>query len=161
LSLTVTHTAVATAADDPEAEINKDEWNAAHTLAGDYLRKVTVPVSSAQLLDLHNTPVTLVAAPGAGSMLLIHRVLAIIHGGTVTYTTTEGVPRAQFTDGDASNELSCVLAADGLGSIVAPEPSLMQSKDDVAFVLDINDGNLADGDRSLTVTVWYSVEDVP
>lgn len=34
MAITVTHTAVATAADDPEAEINKAEWNAGHTLAG-------------------------------------------------------------------------------------------------------------------------------
>lgn len=33
MTLAITHAAVATIADDPDAEINKDEWNAAHSLS--------------------------------------------------------------------------------------------------------------------------------
>jgi hypothetical protein len=83
MALTITHAKVSTAgpAADPD-KVGGDDWNDDHVLTGDYLRKATVTLSSADILDLHNTPVTLVAAPGAGKCLLPVRVVSSHTGHT-------------------------------------------------------------------------------
>jgi hypothetical protein len=46
----------------------------------------TVEVSSAQLLDLENTPVEIVADPGAGKAVFVLDVWSVLHFGTTPYT---------------------------------------------------------------------------
>jgi hypothetical protein len=168
VALTVTHAYEATGADDPEAEINRAEWNDPHVIEGDYLRKATVTLSSADILDLHNTPVTLVAAPGAGKYLVPHRVVMCYTHGTTSYATGGGNPIINYAAGATITEVSGVVGqtddylviSDGTAgnNDLVGAPSLFVNK---AITAD-GDGNvLTDGDGTLTVTVWYSIEDVP
>ena len=89
MALTITHTTVATGTDSGD-QVSKNAWNEGHTLAGDYLRKATVTLSSADILDLHNTPKTIVAAPGSGKFLLPWRAVAVYTFGTTDYVYTDG-----------------------------------------------------------------------
>ena len=162
MALTITHTTVATAADDPSAEINKGEWNAAHTLAGDYLRKATVTLSSADILALHTTPVTLVAAPGAGNFLLPHRAIAVYTAGATPYTYSDGSEELHV--GASSFGQLGGLLDDATDAVYVLNPT--SNNFDVAGLenlpLEVDDsGQITGGDGTVTVSVWYSVEDVP
>ena len=167
MTLTITHSHVATAADDPSAEINKEEWNDAHVLTGDYLRKATVTLSSADILALHTTPVTLVAAPGSGKWLLAHTIAYVTTPVTTPYatndSTTAQVGYAAASDGFVNSApISGVSTRKVVVHHPAPDVDVMDDAEGSALVLKGQVGTtFADGDGTLTVTVWYSVEDVP
>lgn len=126
-------------------------------------RKDTVTLSSADLLDLHNTPVTLVAAPGAGKYLVpTHAVFSFTVGGGSTYNETLSSP----TWGFASNGYT------GLGTIGsglsngADENRLHLANGNAAMLTNEAigikvDGALTDGSHPATVIVYYTIEDVP
>ena len=127
----------------------------------DYPTKTAVTLSSADILDLHNTPVELVPAPGAGKWVDAHRVSAAHLAGTpYTNGTYQGIT---IVSGD-----NVGTVADNVGRLT----SAFQSQQGKAVTESATDsGDLAiyaytddaftDGDFDLTVTVWYSIEDVP
>jgi len=141
-------------------------WEAAAgggTPGVDYPTSATVTLSSAQLVDLHNTPVTLVAAPGAGKWLDLHRYEVYYTYGTVDYTTNDSGPVIYVGDAAASSAIS--VASWGSSRVVGSAGYL-----DAVLAADIVNGAmtvqpagsvLSDGDGTLTVTVWYTIEDVP
>jgi len=129
----------------------------------DYPTSATVTLSSAQLVDLHNTPVTLVAAPGAGKWLDLHRYEVYYTYGTADYTTNDSGPVIYVGDAAASSAIS--VASWGSSRVVGSAGYL-----DAVLAADIVNGAmtvqpagsvLSDGDGTLTVTVWYTIEDVP
>lgn len=165
MALTVTHAYEATGADDPEAEINRAEWNAAHVLTGDYLRKATVTLSSADILDLHNTPITLVAAPGAGKYVNVHRYAFDYAYGTTPYVVGDAFYMAYGADVASVADLyDDIGAANSLHVQRTPTVSIVGTSadlDNLPVVLSAAGVAITDGDGTLTVTVWYSIEDVP
>lgn len=132
------------------------------------VRKATVTLSSADLLDLHNTPVELVAAPGAGRWLNVHRVSAYHDFGTTAYTTTNDPgPFVGFEPGgggfaglglvgnlttSADHITAATFSQTGDAADVFINNALVAFADGSQFTL---------GDGTLTITVWYSIEDVP
>ena len=165
-ALTITHSAVATAADDPSAEINKAEWNDSHVIAGDYLRKATVTLSSAQLLALHTTPITLVAAPGAGKWLAVHRILWFYSYGTVQYaSSTTSEPYLGYgtlplaTGADIVSDADDIVKGGDLDLPGSVASDLVNKT--LAVQTDGAGQEFTLGDGTLTVSVWYSIEDVP
>jgi hypothetical protein len=129
----------------------------------DYPTKATVTLSSADILDLHNTPITLVAAPGAGKELLFHRVRAWYSYGTTGYTSGGNVVSLAYK-ADASDVFATVGTLSG-----SVDRSYRSTEDGTHVGANVEnqpivawaDGALVDGDGTLTVTVWYSIEDVP
>jgi hypothetical protein len=93
VSLTVTHTAVATAADDPSAEINKDEWNATHT--------VTPPTLAEVLAEGNDPNGTAIAGANGG---------AAAAGGSVTLAGGTG------NDGADAGAVVVLIGGDGLSN---------------------------------------------
>lgn len=133
----------------------------AQTVTG-IMRKATVTLSSADILALHTTPITAVAAPGAGKWINVHRASGYYNFGTVDYVVTV-VPRMAY-DGQTAGLVQVGAIDYGQDSIYSVAVSL----DDFATVY-VNkavvvmcDGSaITTGDGTLTVTVWYTVEDVP
>lgn len=128
----------------------------------------TVTLSSADILDLHNTPVTVVAAPGAGKRIDVHRWQVTVYGGTTDYGTTDGWPHLETPSGGvvaSLNNLFLTVSGSGLTGRGSGSPeyyNLVHDADANEPVrIRVADGNLTGGDRSMAVTVWYSVEDVP
>lgn len=163
MALTITHAKVSTAgpAADPD-KVGGDDWNDDHVLIGDYLRKATVTLSSADILSLHTTPVTLVPAPGAGKWLNVHRAVASMAFGTVAYTIADGVAVFVGTLIPADLTNSLTAGADRIetfeGQVTNFSPSVVENE---ALLITDAVADPTDGDGTLTVTVWYSIEDVP
>jgi hypothetical protein len=166
MALTITHAKVSTAgpAADPD-KVGGDDWNDDHVLTGDYLRKATVTLSSADILDLHNTPVTLVAAPGAGKCLLPVRVVSFMGTYTPYSSTSTAYPVLRFA-GAATP--STPLTEDvsygtpAFWSVPVGTISIDTTyAENVALVATTDGAQFTDGDGTLTVTVWYTIEDVP
>jgi hypothetical protein len=130
---------------------------------GSFLRKATVTLSSAQLLDLNSTSITLVAAPGAGKYLAITRVNAVLTYGTTPYTVADSVPVR--VGGVQSVSLASLLGASESSVATMNGGDLtavpLSSLENGAIDIRASDSNPTGGDSTLTVTVWYSIEDVP
>lgn len=167
MALTITHAKVSTAGPsaDPD-KVGGDDWNDDHVLIGDYLRKATVTLSSADILDLHNTPVTLVAAPGAGKWLVVHRWGTFYKYGTAAYATDSASPAFVLGNVTYGNDNPWPGVAASSNRISSSVFELISNADDTdivnqALTLVANGSIFTDGDGTLTVTVWYTVEDVP
>lgn len=140
-------------------------WEAAAgggTPGVDYPTKATVTLSSAQLLDLHNTPVQLVAAPGAGKWVVVHKVVPVYKYGTAAYATDGSQAPVLGYDGDqslgglmenitGSADVAEVRTPNYEGGIPENEP-VTAATDGAIFT---------DGDGTIPLVVWYTVEDVP
>ena len=126
------------------------------------LHKATATLSSADILALDSTPQTLVAAPGAGKFIVPHKVVAQYVYGTVAYVVG-AQPDVTWEGSSVAGTLSLNLSggADVL-CFITPAMSNANPVDIVNKALTLSAGDpLTDGDGTLTVTVWYSVEDVP
>jgi hypothetical protein len=124
-----------------------------------------VTVSTEELLALGTTPKTLVAAPGAGNLLVLEMVQLWLDFATtaydgiasgedlsIKYTNASGVEVAQieatgFLDG----------TADETRYIKAASAAAVQPVANAALVLSMLVGNIATGDSPLKVRVFYRV----
>lgn len=160
MALTVTHEPVA-GPNDPTKQVSKTVYEAPHVIAGDYLRKATVTLSSAQILDLHNTPVTLVAAPGAAKAVLPWRVVHHFRYGTAAYVadTPGNEPRVSISPQE--NSEYDLLNRDADADYASIETTLELYENSALSAVITGGGYYVTGDGTLTVTVWYTVEDVP
>jgi hypothetical protein len=133
------------------------------------VRKATVTLSSADILDLHNTPVTLVAAPGAGKTVIPTLFIASSGAGTTLYSVIDYTGVAVGTG--AGTGVTWVEELGGLTSGYSlthvkrantPNPLLTTDFDNGGLTVYSVDGNAFTlGDFPLTITVWYTIEDVP
>ena len=101
MAIRVTHAVVATGTNDGSKQVSKNAWNDDHVIEGG-IQPATVTLSSADILDLHNTPITLVAAPGAGKWLDLHRYEVYYAYGTADYTTNDSGPVIYVGDAAAA-----------------------------------------------------------
>lgn len=125
---------------------------------GNALYSQTVTLSSADILDLHNTPITLVAAPGAGKFLVPHRWVVVYTYGSSDYLI-DSDPDIYFA-GAGSNTLTTMLGQSNGGN-ESRTGNWGSCPEDAPLLAGGMAGNPTDGDGTLTVTVWYSIEDVP
>lgn len=125
----------------------------------DYPTKATVTLSSADILALHTTPITLVAAPGAGKWLNVHRVTGYYSHETTEYVFTGALMIVTF--GSTSlGEFDATANQDAITPLVPAIKVVASEQVNAALLLYVADA-ITDGDGTLTVTVWYSIEDVP
>ena len=132
---------------------------------GSLIRKATVTLSSADILALHTTPITLVAAPGAGKWLLVHRTVGVLTYGTTAYSVADGISPFYDGGGQPLGDLTAMFQASASTVGVSPGASAysapLSSAENKAVVLTDGAGDPTLGDSTATITVWYSVEDVP
>jgi len=147
-----------------QAALQAEAGGSALVAGVDYPTHATVTLSSANILDLHNTPITLVAAPGAGKWLLVHRVGSYFEYGTVAYA---GVDPVVYIEYDGTTTSTVPILADRTADhteapVITSAFTTAAATDRVNKALTaIAFDAITDGDGTLTVTVWYTVEDVP
>lgn len=74
---------------------NGSAWTSSSSYGDAQLKIATVTLSSAEILALYTTPKTLIAAPGAGKIIIPETIILYLDYGTATYTAG-GVVRVSF-----------------------------------------------------------------
>ena len=124
-----------------------------------------VTVSSAELLALYTTPKTLVAAPGAGNILVLDSAQLWLDYATTAY---DGIASGEdlsikYTNGSGA-EVAQIEAtgfldgtADETRYVRAASAAAVQPVANAALVLHMLVGNIATGDSPLKVRTFYRV----
>ena len=129
------------------------------TPAAGGLLSETVTLTSADILDLHTTPATLVAAPGAGKFVNPHRAVGYYSHETTEYVFSGGL--MFLTYGSTSlGEFDATGSQDVITPWATTVKVVASEAVNAALLLFVADP-ITDGDGTLTITVWYSIEDVP
>lgn len=136
------------------------------SLVAQDLPNVTVTLSSANLLALLGTPITLVAAPGVGFSIIPTMIVIKFFGGAIAYTDAGGA--VQFTNGSmsaalASNAIFLVTVTPNRRLQSFPWPGATDtagnppSDDNAALTISKLTNNFAAGNGTAAVLVWYYV----
>lgn len=138
-------------------------------LASDVAATATVTLTAAQIKALYDTPVQLIAAPGAGNLILIDSILWDIAYGTTQYTAG-GVLAAQYgnTVHGAGPVASGTLAAASLNGVAASSflsnsgvsgalNVLKSASLNTAVYLSNQTADFATGDSTATLYIRYRI----
>lgn len=124
---------------------------------------VAVPISSAAILTMHDSPVTLVAAQGAGTVIAPVYVVAELLTGSSDYDTNTrfqiiyaGLTASPLVNvpGFLSSDPSAILI---LPASLGSNSVDLAAVDNAALVAFVASGNPDTGDGTMLVTVLYSV----
>lgn len=132
-----------------------------------FLLSARIQLSSAQLLALLATPITIVPAPGLGFQIVVHLAVIRFFGGTVAYTDAGGA--VQFVNGGqvnalVSNAIFLVTVAPNrrLQTFVIPgatgTAANPPTEDNAPLQINKITNNFAAGNGTAAVTVYYTVE---
>lgn len=136
------------------------------SLVAQDLPNVTVTLSSAQLLALQTTPVTLVAAPGVGFSIIPTLIVIKFFGGGVAYTDAGGA--VSFQNGSMSaalpsNAIFLVTVSPTRRIQSFPWPGATDtagnppSDDNAALTISKATNQFAAGNGTATVLVFYAI----
>lgn len=133
------------------------------------INKVTGTISTAQMLTLGSSPVTIISAPGANKYLNILNINISYKYGSVVYdfgasdhptfrfdssTDAAWIINYLYANGASDyNRILGITATDIYGSV----PSI--TNDALIFTTGTN-GDPTQGDGDIDVVVWYTIEDV-
>lgn len=128
--------------------------------------RADINLTSAQILALQTTAVTLVAAPGAGLMIVPESIIIRVAGITAAYTDAGGA--VSFSVGSMTQALAAntiftgptngqvsqqVISFAGTSTAAAPSTNI-----NAALTIGKATNNFAAGSGTAHITVFYSVE---
>jgi hypothetical protein len=136
------------------------------SLVAQDLPNTTTPLTSANLLALQTTPITLVPAPGVGFAIVPTMIVIKFFGGTIAYTDAGGA--VQFSAGSAiaalaTNAIFLVTTSPNRRIQSFPWPGATDtagnppSDDNAALTINKLTNNLAAGNGTASILVWYYV----
>lgn len=132
---------------------------------GAIIERATVTLSAADMLALHATPVTLVAAPGAGKVLVPHRVVGFMPTCTPYVPSGTAYPILRYAGASQPNTPLIEDVTYGTPQVWSVAVGTISwdttAIENVALVATTDGTEFTDGDGPLTVTVYYTTEDVP
>jgi hypothetical protein len=122
-----------------------------------------VTVTAAQVLLLNGTPITLVAAPGAGLAIVVDEVVVFMDYATTAYTEVAAGEDLAVKYTDASGATIATIETDGFLTLEADAVRYVTPTTTAAFtpvanspvVLNMLTGNIATGDSPLKVRTSY------
>lgn len=138
--------------------------------ASDDIQQVSVSVTADQILDMHNTPVELLAAPGAGRVTHPISLIVTYLYGVVAYTATGGnYLRWQYDGSTATlSDFGAMLmeTESQTGIALSAQASeaywAVSAVENVAIVLGLQPGTqFLNGDGTLEAIMTYQVIDLP
>ncbi|MFQ5472178.1 MAG: hypothetical protein ACE5FA_04740 [Dehalococcoidia bacterium] len=155
---------------DSSSQLDVVDVTGSVKLSGEVAMKVTTAdITSAQLLALNATPITLVAAPGAGKAILVDHVCIQLDWNSAAY---DGIAAGEdlqitYTDGSGQAATADIETTGFLDSTadavrcVWPDATLDTIGDktpvaNAAIVLSLLTAEIATGDSPLDVQIWYS-----
>ena len=114
------------------------------TVNAPQIKRAVVSLSAANLIAMFTTPVTLIAAPGAGKAIIVKRVYFVVTP-TATQFTGGGVVSFKYASGaDATNTVAAAnvtgasatrVIRDGLDCAVSANAALQITNDTAAFAV--------------------------
>jgi len=151
----------------PNAELILNKPNGGQTLVGAYVDKI---ITSAQVLALFGTPVEVIAAPGAGKIIVPLRMQLYKPAGTAYGGIATGEDLVLKYTNAAGAQCSGVVEATGFldqataqSRFVGMQASTGATASDVngvanaAVVLHMLVGEVTTGDTVLVARVWYDI----
>lgn len=122
-------------------------------------------VTTAQVLALNGTPITLVAAPGAGFVTLVKAVYASITYNSVAYACNAAGLPVRYTDGSGTITATltqgfCQSSASALQYVPAATTALTPVAN-AAIVLHAGSANPTTGNSAIKVRVFYTTVPSP
>jgi len=130
--------------------------------ADTYLMQADANVTSAELLALNATPITVVAAPAAGTSLIFHKACIQVDYVSAAYG---GIAAAEdlvfrYTDGSGdiaskSCEATGFLDATADTILCCEAEDVVIPVDNAALVVHMLTGEITTGDSPLDIRVWY------
>jgi len=141
----------------------------ANAISTSELRVAKATLTSAQVLALFATPITVLAAPGAGKAIVVERIKAVTAGGTAYAGIAAGEDFAvRYTD--ASGTIQAVLETTGwldqtTAQVRTTKPSgaagtalvIFTPVANAALVAHMLVGEITTGDYSILLTIYYRV----
>lgn len=130
-------------------------------------QKRTIDISSAEILDIEDTPIELVPAPGPNKVIVHSALFFFLDAGTAYSGSHEFVP---FYDGlDPGSFEGVSIALTGTTDLAYAWPlnigdvsGLHRDEcEDKALMLGVNTSEVTDGTGTLKVTVTYSIAELP
>jgi hypothetical protein len=140
------------------------------------LQRLSLDLTSAQILALETTAITLVPAPGVGFQIVPFMCIVHFFGGTVAYTNAGGIVKLtvgatmlqalteQFITTVSPNRTVTVTGCFGSGA-VATSPGQGSSSaanppdtDNAPLTIEKITNNYAAGNGTARVTIYYTIE---
>lgn len=129
-------------------------------------QRADILLTSAQILALQTTPVTLVAAPAAGLMIIPESIIIRVFGVTAAYTDAGGA--VSFSVGTMTTALAANTIFTGPGSgqrsqqvvsfVGTSTAAATPTNEAAALTISKATNNFAAGSGTAHITVFYSVE---
>ena len=132
---------------------------AAYTLASESIKIEKTTITSAQLLDMYTTPVTLVPAQGANTLIVPVNVVLKYRFGTIEYTTNQTITLSPNNSLWTANYNSALAGTSDkyLSRSVTPTSTVTGIIDDLPFTIGVQIGNPLAGNGELDVYLSYYV----
>lgn len=125
-------------------------------------RSATINVSSAELLALNATPKTLLAAPGAGKMIILEGAYIFLDYNSAAYADIGASEDLALRYTDGSGEIVATVEATGFLDQTADQrrwvaPTGFSPAVNAPLVLHMTTGEVTTGDSPLVVKLKYRV----
>ncbi len=132
------------------------------------LQVAAVTITSAQILALNTAPITLVAAQGSGTFIVVESIAVLNDFGTAAYVVNAAGFTVRYTDGTGSiigvlTQAFGQLVADGVAQIgdIASDGVTDPLVEDVPVVLFADTADPTTGDGEFDLSVTYRVVTFP
>lgn len=123
-----------------------------------FTKKTTL--TAAEMLASFTTPIALVAAPGAGKAIIVHRITGGVDYGSAAYATNT-TQEFRYTDGSGTKVTADMAAlvtatADKFVTVGGIEAALVPTENAAVVVMTAT-GNPTAGDSPVSYSVEYSI----
>ncbi len=129
------------------------------------LQSATITISSAELLALHATPKTLVAAPGVGNSVVLESAILFLAFNSAAYDGIAGAEDLEIRHTNGSGQLFATIettgfldsGANAVRFVKATTTAAITPTDNAPLVINLASGEIATGNSPLKVKVNYRV----